>query len=83
MGVIGVYESLWLSWVSIGFYGFLSVYRYLWAYMGVYGSLWVPIGVYGFLGVYGCLWISMGIHRCHGCLFNPLIKKYKIQNPKI
>ena len=28
--LMGIFEYLWVLWVSMGFYGFLDVYGYLW-----------------------------------------------------
>ena len=60
-----------MSWVSMGVYGFLGVYGYLWVsvgalwmFVGIYECQWVSMGVYGFLGVYGYLWVFMALYRC-------------------
>ena len=43
---------------SMGAYGFLGVFWFLWAFMGIFR----------FPSVYGCLWGFMGVYGCHGCL---------------
>ena len=62
-----VYRCLWVSWVFIGVWVFMGVYRYLRESMGVrvYRCLWVSwvfIGVWMFMGVYRFLRESMGVH---------------------
>ena len=73
-GVMGIYECLcmlWVSgclwvfmgfWVLIGFWVLMSVYGYLWAFMGFSGFLRVSMGTYrygfmDFMSVYGILWV--------------------------
>ena len=42
--VMGIYECLWVSWISMGIYGLLGIDRYLWVSMGIYGC-------------HGCIWV--------------------------
>ena len=59
-GSMGIYEFLWVSWVSIGFWMSMGIHRYLRVFMGVHG-------VYGFTG----FWVSMGTYRCDQALIIP------------
>ena len=55
---MGIYEYQWVSWVSMGVYGFLDIYGYLWVSMSTYRCFWVL----------GCLWVFMGVMGVYGCL---------------
>ena len=53
---MGVYDCLWVSWMSMGFYEFLGVCECIWVSMGADGCLWVSMGIYEWL------WVYMGVY---------------------
>ena len=44
--IMGIYECQWMSWASMGVYGFLDLHGYLSVSMSLYRCLWVSMSTY-------------------------------------